>query len=357
MLQTGFRTAFMPRQARAMQDVGPITPNPGALAGKLYVPHRLAPAAPLVVVLHGCTQQATAYADAAGWLELADRHGFAVLLPQQQRANNANLCFNWFEPGDVTRGQGEVASVKAMIDGACAEHAFDPSRMFVTGLSAGAAMAGAMLATYPEIFAGGGLIAGLPYGTAHSVHSALQQMRSGTRARGEMLATHVRKASAHGRAHPRVSIWHGTSDQTVSKTNGEASVAQWLAVHRLADTAALVDDKGRHRHTRWRDADGVVWVEYHELEQMGHGTPIDLDATDAVGAAAPFVLDAGVASSVHLIDFWGIAKAATAGEASVIAPPVRPTRATETTAPQFAQPETGVTKIINDALRAAGLLK
>lgn len=342
-----------------MSDVPGVAVNPGALTGSIYVPDDLRRGAPLVVILHGCTQQGLAYAEAAGWFALADRHRFVVLIPQQVRANNANLCFNWFEPGDTTRGEGEVASIKAMIDGAITDHGIDPARVFVTGLSAGAAMAGAMLATYPEMFAGGGLIAGLPYGTANSVQAALQQMRTGPVATEGVLAGRVRNASAQTGSWPRVSVWHGGADRTVSVRNGEASVAQWLAIHGLEDAKPEVGATGSHRHQRWRDEHGVIRVEYHEIAAMGHGTPIDTRSAGAVGHGAPFVLDVGTASSVALLDFWGLAeqpgqRAVQAGDPA----PQKPVKPTVLRPQPMAPPaDTGVAKIINDALRSAGLLK
>src|SRR5690242_10684259 len=86
--------------------------NPGNLRARIYLPDGLAADAPLVVVLHGCTQNAAGYDHGAGWSQLADRHGFALLFPEQQRSNNANLCFNWFEPADIKRGSGELLSIR-----------------------------------------------------------------------------------------------------------------------------------------------------------------------------------------------------------------------------------------------------
>ena len=117
----------------------------------------------LVVVLHGCGQTAAAYDFGTGWSTLAKRYGFALLMPEQQGANNANTCFNWFNPGDVARGRGEAASIRQMVARMVADHKIDPRRIYVTGLSAGGAMTSVMLATYPEVFAGGAIIAGLPY--------------------------------------------------------------------------------------------------------------------------------------------------------------------------------------------------
>ncbi|MDP3254987.1 PHB depolymerase family esterase, partial [Bosea sp. (in: a-proteobacteria)] len=170
------------------QGPGPVVPsrltewagfgsNPGALRAHRYRPEGLEPGAPLVVVLHGCTQSAAAYDLGSGWSSLADRHGFALLFPEQQRANNANLCFNWFASGDIARGSGEALSIAQMIEGTITGYGLDRRRVFITGLSAGGAMAAAMLATYPELFAGGAIIAGLPYGSASGVPEALERMR------------------------------------------------------------------------------------------------------------------------------------------------------------------------------------
>ena len=124
-----------------LSDLGAFGSNPGALKARVHIPSGLPRGAPLVVVLHGCTQNAAGYDAAAGWSRLADRHGFALLFPEQSRANNPNLCFNWYEPGDAARGHGEAASIAAMVEAMIERHGLDRSRLFVTGLSAGGAMA------------------------------------------------------------------------------------------------------------------------------------------------------------------------------------------------------------------------
>lgn len=334
--------------------------NPGALTADLYVPEELQRGAPLVVVLHGCTQTATDYASAAGWLELADRHGFGVLMPQQQRSNNANLCFNWFESSDIERGQGEVASIKAMIDLCVTTHAFDARQIYISGLSAGAAMAGAMLATYPEIFAGGGLIAGLPYGIATSMAGAFQQMQNGPRSAPLALSEKVLRAADHDGPWPSISVWHGDADRTVNSVNGSATVAQWRAVHGLQDAVATIEDGKGYRRTRWEHTESGGRVEHVELRGMGHGTPIRTSGSVAVGHAAPYVLDVGIASSVELLDFWGIAAAPTAVKPNTLPVPARHPEPVGARRLRPATPpplrEQGVEKIINDALRAAGLM-
>src|SRR6476619_4848382 len=136
--------------------------NPGNLRMFAYAPEHLPPKAPLVVARHGCTQTADEYDHGTGWSSLSDSLGFAVVYPQQQTANNPMNCFSWFLPGDIARGHGEALSIREMVEHAIATFAADRRKVFVTGLSAGGAMASVMLATYPEVFAGGAIIAGVP---------------------------------------------------------------------------------------------------------------------------------------------------------------------------------------------------
>ena len=148
------------------RQVAGFAPNPGDLLMFEYVPDGLPPGSPLVVALHGCTQSAKEFGDDSGWAGLAERYRFALLLPEQQEANNEDLCFDWFRDEDNRRDRGEAASIRAMVDRTVADHGLDPGRVFVTGLSAGGAMTAVMLAAYPEVFAGGAVIAGVPYGCA-----------------------------------------------------------------------------------------------------------------------------------------------------------------------------------------------
>ncbi len=157
--------------------------NPGDLRMLSFVPAKLQKAPALVVVLHGCGQTAGGLRSSApAGRPWRSDYGFALLMPEQQRSNNAQACFNWFNPEDIARDRGEACSIRQMIARMAADHGIDTRRIFVTGLSAGGAMTSVMLATYPEVFAAGAVIAGLPYGVASNVREALNgMMQSPTR--------------------------------------------------------------------------------------------------------------------------------------------------------------------------------
>ncbi len=286
--------------------------NPGALKMLTHVPDGLQAGAPLVVVLHGCTQGAAAHAAAAGWLTLADRYGFAVLAPEQDAANNPNRCFNWFEPADTMRGGGEAASIHAMIEHMTKTHGLDPSRVFITGLSAGGAMAAAMLAAYPETFAAGAVIAGLPVGTASNVQQALATMRNATALSGPDLKSLVTRAAPPPARWPRLTVWQGAADATVAPGNAAALARQWTALLDLAPNPDTLEMEGRWTRQRWIGDDGAVLVETNTLAGLGHGMPLAASAADAIGRVAPYMIETGVSSALEIARFWGLAPAAAA---------------------------------------------
>ena len=240
-----------PTAGTHLDEVTAFGTNPGNLRMFRYLPSDLAADPALVVVLHGCTQTAAGYDLGAGWSTLADRYGFALLMPEQQRSNNPNGCFNWFQPGDIERGRGEALSIRQMIEKMITDTGVDRRRVFVTGLSAGGAMTSVMLACYPEVFAGGAIIAGLPYGAAANVQQAFQSMHQCPARPAREWGDLVRRAASHKGAWPRVSIWHGSADKTVIPDNAREILKQWTDVHGLAA------DAGGSRHGRRLPASGL----------------------------------------------------------------------------------------------------
>ena len=276
--------------------------NPGALRMLAFLPPGLPRNAPLVVALHGCTQTAAGYAEGTGWTRLAEANGFALLLPEQRQGNNPNRCFNWFEPGDTTRGQGEVASIREAIAHLVATQGIDPARVFVTGLSAGGGMTSNLLATYPEVFAAGAIIAGLPHGAAASMPEAFEAMTTGRPRPAADWAALVRKASPHKGPWPRVSVWQGDVDTTVRPAVAEQILRQWAALHGTSGTP-VESGSGARRSMAWRGRDGSVVLEHHVIAGMAHGVPVD---PAVLGTAGPYFLAVGVASTVEIAGFFGL---------------------------------------------------
>ena len=359
----GRRRAFAgaPAPAGAEDRLATLTAfgsNPGALRARLYVPESYKAGGPLVVVLHGCTQTAAGYDHGTGWSRLADEEGFLLLFPEQQRSNNPNLCFNWFSPEDASRGSGEALSIRQMINAVQMQHGTDPRRVFVTGLSAGGAMTAVMLATYPELFAGGAVIAGLPYGTARTVPEAFDRMRGHGSPSASALAGLVRSASSHRGPWPTLSVWHGTADSTVDHDNAAALIEQWRPLHGAPDRPASEELVEGYPRRTWRDRDGRTVIEEYRITGLGHGTPLDPGAAHPGETAGPFLLDAGISSTRRIAGFWGIGGAGQPrGNGQVrISPPLahRQTQPKPHLVPPAAS---GIGKTIEDALRSAGLMR
>src|SRR4051812_23963658 len=281
--------------------------NPGSLRTFSFVPANHEPAPALVVVLHGCGQTAAAYDFGAGWSTLAKHYGFALLMPEQQASNNPNGCFNWFNPEDTTRGSGEACSIRQMIAKMARDHEVDPRRVFVTGLSAGGAMTTVMLATYPEVFAGGAVIAGLPYGVASNVREALNGMLQSPSHSGSELGDLVRKASNHNGPWPKISVWHGSADRTVNPANADEIVKQWLDLHDLPSVAMSETNVDGYPRQVWWNAEGETVVECYTITDMAHGTPLGTAANDErYGSQGAYLIEAGISSSYHIAKFFGL---------------------------------------------------
>jgi poly(hydroxyalkanoate) depolymerase family esterase len=281
--------------------------NPGGLRMFSFAPSDLPKTPALVVVLHGCTQNAAGYDVGAGWSALADHYGFALLMPEQRPSNNANGCFNWFLPEDTRRDGGEACSIRQMIEKMVRDVGIDRDSIFITGLSAGGAMTSVMLATYPEIFAGGAIIAGLPYGIATNMQEALKGMfQSPARAAGK-LGDLVRGASRHQGPWPKLSVWHGSADRTVNPSNADEIVKQWLDVHQLPTAPMAEATVDGYPRQVWWNADGETVIESYTITNMSHGTPLGVAANDErYGAEGAFLIEAGISSSYHIANFFGL---------------------------------------------------
>jgi poly(hydroxyalkanoate) depolymerase family esterase len=297
-------TGAAPAQAASLTQVTGFGSNPGNLSMYAYRPDGLPTHAPVVVALHGCTQDGNAYYTNSGWKKFADQWKFAVIFPQTSSANAANACFNWFLPGDTSRGQGESASIKQMLDYSVANYGSDPARVFVTGLSAGGAMSAAMLATYPDVFAAGSVVAGLPYRCATSQANAYTCMNSAVSKTSQKWGDLVRDGySGYSGPRPRVSIWHGSSDAVVVPANGTELRDQFTNVAGVSQTPTSTSSlpAGTTLEVYGNDA-----VRLYRVANMGHGTPVDPGTgADQCGTAAAYFLDT-ICSAYRDALFFGL---------------------------------------------------
>ena len=358
-----------------LKDMETTGSNPGALKARTFIPENLASGGPLVVVLHGCTQSAAAYDEGSGWSDLADRYGFALLFPEQQRSNNANLCFNWFVPEDAKRDAGEALSIRAMIETMVTTYGLDRGRIFIVGLSAGGAMASVMLASYPDVFAGGAIIAGLPYGSASSMPEAFDRMRGHGGPSELQLQELVRSASSWQGKWPTISVWHGTADNIVDVSNMEAIVGQWAGLHGVKATDYVSEREQGCLRKVWHGADGRELIESYTIDGMGHGTPLATGGPDGYGMVGPYMLETGISSTLRIATFWGLVEATHRRRGDATDTPQEYVHTGEILLPGALMEEiqeertggrpygtknthaAGIQKTIEDALRAAGLMK
>jgi len=304
---TVYGRSLSPALQSPLVEINDFGSNPGGLRMFAFVPEHLSRAPALVVVLHGCGQTAAGYDLGAGWSTLAERYGFALLMPEQTASNNGNTCFNWFNPEDISRDSGEAGSIRQMIARMAGDHKIDSRRIYVTGLSAGGAMTSVMLATYPEVFAGGAVIAGLPYGVASNVREALSGMMASPSRPANELGDLVRNASKHNGPWPKLSVWHGSADRTVNPGNADEIVKQWLDVQGLPLAPMSAGEVDGYPREVWWNADGETVIESYTITDMAHGTPLgDSGHDERFGEEGAFLIEAGISSSYHIANFFGL---------------------------------------------------
>lgn len=274
----------------------------GARAWRLYVPsaHGDGTARPLLVLLHGCTQDAADLARGTRMDAVAEEQGFLVLYPEQAVADHPRRCWNWYEPAHQGAAAGEPALLAAMAASVAAQYGADRGRVHVAGISAGGAMALLVAAAHPAQFASAASASGVAWRAATSVGAALGVMQRGGGATvpdGAALAAAMGPAA---RAVPLLVI-HGDRDAIVAPANADEAVRQWVSLHDhlagRAGHAPLVEGPvERHtaggyavRETAWRDARGVTQVRAVRVAELGHawagGSP-DGTFTDASGPDA-----------------------------------------------------------------------
>ncbi len=289
--------------------------NPGNLKMYTYVPAGVSDTVSLVVALHGCTQTATSFATETGWNKLADRHKFLVLYPEQQSANNSAFCFNWFDSLYQIKNQIEVLSVKQMVDYMKSHYTFDTTKIYITGLSAGACMTTIMLANYPETFKKGAIMAGVPFRASKDTSSAFTAMGGSViKTPGEWSGLVKDVNPGFTGAYPDVAIFHGVTDAIVNTKNATELIKQWTDLNNADQIADNIDTlfQGDTAISQiiYRDSvNNEPVVYYYKIKGMGHGIAVDTGSCPRQGGAtAAYALKAHFHSTYWAADFFDLLK-------------------------------------------------
>ena len=257
----------------------------GSRPYKLYVPrnYKAGTPIPLLVALHGCTQDPDNFATGTRFNILADKYNFLVLYPQQTSANNLTRCWNWFTPKNQVRNSGEPAILAAMVDYIASQYAVDTGRIFITGISAGAAMAVIMGACYPDYFAAIGVHSGLEYKAASNLVSAQIAMGKGgpdPKKQGKLAYS---SAGSAARVVP-VIVFHGNNDSTVAPINGDQVIQQFIRTDDYADDGSannsVSTDPGSIQNGQVPNGysytiytytyQGQVLLQHYKIDGLGH---------------------------------------------------------------------------------------
>lgn len=305
----------------------------------LYVPlsYRHGTPIPLLVMLHGCSQTPGDFAVGTEMNRYADQDHLLVLYPEQPRKANAGKCWNWFQPEHQARGSGEPAEIVALVEQVRAGYTVDTNRVYAAGISAGAAMAVILAATYPDVFAAIGVSAGVAYKASTNLPGSLLVMARGNadpRRQGQLAYAAMGR---HRRVVP-VIAFHGTSDTTVSPRNGEHVISQWFWTNRLVTNGASDDQAepipavvtpdsvpGGRSFTEYvyHDQHGRTMLKKYLIDGMKHGWSggaADGSFTDPLGPkASRLMLDFFLSHTLH--------------------PTPAPQRAAQPSAPAERQPE------------------
>ncbi len=277
-------------------------------AWRLYLPKsRRSDVAPaLLVMLHGCTQDAADLVRGTRVEKHAEREGLLVLTPEQPASAHPQKCWNWYDPRHQARDAGEVALLSSLVAEVIAAHGVDSARAHVAGISAGGAMAQLLATAYPEQFASLTVASGVPVGAASTVPDALAAMRSGPKAGSASSEVVMTRMGERARLIPLL-VMHGANDEVVSPKNADALVAQWdgvldaLGIARPRQRQSGVESAAGKaaEATGQSDASGRVLLLDWRAAGVGHawsggdaaGTYTDPEGPDATEALFAFIAE------------------------------------------------------------------
>ncbi|HET6762718.1 MAG TPA: PHB depolymerase family esterase [Longimicrobiaceae bacterium] len=295
-------TADAPPTAPGRVEWATFTGAAGSRRYRLYLPagYDERHPAPLVLMLHGCTQDAEDFARGTRMDAVADAQGLVLAYPEQPASAQVQKCWSWYDPAQSQGPASEAELLAGIVADVAAKHAVDRRRTFVVGISAGGAMALNLAAAHPELFAGVVVHSGIAFGAAQSVPAALAAMQ-GNGLDAARLKDAAAAVLARGHGFPPLLVIHGVADPVARVANGEALARQWIdaqGLHAVGETATEQGGGLAFRRARWADAHGAVRVETIFIEGLGHawsggsveGTFASPTGPDASREAARFLL-------------------------------------------------------------------
>ncbi|WP_246001350.1 extracellular catalytic domain type 1 short-chain-length polyhydroxyalkanoate depolymerase [Oceanobacillus piezotolerans] len=258
----------------------------GGKTYQLYLPDKFSEdeSYPLMVMLHGCTQDATQFAAGTKMNALADKERFIVLYPEQNSGANMNKCWNWFETAHQSRGSGEPAAIAGMVQKIESDYVISDNQVYVAGLSAGGGMSVIMGATYPDLFDGIGVGAGLEYKAAITMVEAFTAMSSGGPDPVNQGKLAYQAMGSRAQTLPVIAV-HGTSDYTVNPINSDQIIKQWATTNNYVETGSStgwIDDTPDHTENLqvpggraytvydYHNTEGKLWMQKVIVQGMGH---------------------------------------------------------------------------------------
>ncbi len=250
-------------------------------------------AMPIVVVLHGCMQCAGTVATQTGWNKLADEYGFYVLYPEQRIINNPMKCFKWYKRKHIKKNRGENYSIKKMIDYMKANYAIDSSEVYITGLSAGAAMSVIMMVDYPRTFNSGAIFAGAPYKAGKGLITASMAMFGWRMKSPQEWGNVVRKSNpGYTGGYPNMIIYQGNNDWIVSKRNGVELMEQWTNLHNISiqpseTVTQFLNNKDIERNV-YRDSINKDVVIFYKVNRLSHALLVNPGSCKTEGGIIGF---------------------------------------------------------------------
>lgn len=262
----------------SLQKIASFGTNPGKLNAYLFSDIiKDSIRKPLVIALHGCTQNANSFNQQSGWSNLATKNNFYILYPEQRAFNNPNNCFNWFQLNDITGNKGEVFSIYEMIVYVCQNYPIDLNNIFITGLSAGAVMSVAVAINYPHLFKSVAVFGGgAYYGESIGIVEVTKLLKKAPVLKAEdwikKLPNGVKKDSV---AYPQLIVVHGTKDDVVNYSHAQSLIAQWCAIHEI-DTIPNIKEPDflqNPKIVRYLYQNNKIM--HYAILGLGHALPID----------------------------------------------------------------------------------